>query len=334
MNEGRYSTLGGTQVCEMNLVKSKIYDNYNCFIYNWGGHVVADQCIFEGSGGPIVIQDHVHGDDDPYVLAPCKLDGEGNPVVTQEDEIYKLDFSKYMHYNNGVISTTTFIDSELNNYVLGTEAWFGSFGAAALTGQIKALCDFIASVGGGLPRTAIFDTNHVGTTYQSLSTAGQDSLFNFIVLNKSGSKEGTTNCQVNGEVKFLHRNGENLEVVDDFNYMAPEFTQPGQFVDGNIEKYFNFRNLGGNGAPVFETAGGSGFVYEEPKANPDEGTEYVFYDLDNIRLDYVGINHAQNSLYNKTAVNTAFNTGAHENVALYYNGMMLVMRLGYYGQAA
>lgn len=334
MNEGRYSTLGGTQVCEMNLVKSKIYDNYNCFIYNWGGHVVADQCIFEGSGGPIVIQDHVHGDDKPYELAPCKLDGEGNPVVTQEDEIYKLDFSKYMHYNNGVISTTTFIDSELNNYVLGTEAWFGSFGAAALTGQIKALCDFIASVGGGLPRTAIFDTNHVGTTYQSLSTAGQDSLFNFVVLNKSGSKEGTTNCQVNGEVKFLHRNGENLEVVDDFNYMAPEFTQPGQFVDGNIEKYFNFRNLGENGAPVFETAGGSGFVYEEPKANPEEGTEYVFYDLDNIRLDYVGINHAKNSLYNKTAVNTAFNTGAHENVALYYNGMMLVMKLGYYGQAA
>ena len=83
---------------------SKEYDNFNSFIYNWGGNVEINNSEMTGAGGPIIIQDHV------------------NP--NQEDT----------HIGKSVIN-----NSKLENWVAGTEGWFDLFNVTTLTGQVLNL---------------------------------------------------------------------------------------------------------------------------------------------------------------------------------------------------
>ncbi len=83
---------------------SKEYDNFNSFIYNWGGTVEINNSEMTGTGGPIIIQDHV------------------NP--NQEDT----------HIGKSVIN-----NSKLENWVAGTEGWFDLFNVSTLTGNVIGL---------------------------------------------------------------------------------------------------------------------------------------------------------------------------------------------------
>lgn len=83
---------------------SKEYDNFNSFIYNWGGNIEINNSEMTGTGGPIIIQDHVR--------------------PNQEDT----------HIGKSVIN-----NSKLENWVAGTEGWFDLFNVSTLTGQVVGL---------------------------------------------------------------------------------------------------------------------------------------------------------------------------------------------------
>ena len=308
--EAAWSTLGDGRVAEVNVRNSKLYDNYNSFFYNWGGHLTVEDSIIEGCGGPVVIQDHwdnTWGNDTIHEFYAFEYDPQSNPL-------------HYSYRTYGYVPETTFIDSDIRNYVIGSEAWFVSFEATEVTASIKAMGDMLPAI--SPTRSMVFDANHQASTYLGLSAAGQDSFFNFIVLNKSAHIEGMSNEQVNGVVKFLHRDGGNLVEVDNFDYFAP---LPAENADADatylpaLQRYYKFRMLANAGAPIFHTAGGSAFW-------PGAGT-----DLFEVSID-------ANPYYNPNpqggapeVVDSSLVTGAHDNVALYYNGMMLVMGLGTFG---
>ena len=91
---------------EYNIDSCKCYNNFNSFIYNWGGDklkVVDSEMV--GAGGPVIIQDHVHSSDP---------DG-GKP------------------------GATVFDNCKIESHVVGTEGWFTVVKAAALVPSIKAL---------------------------------------------------------------------------------------------------------------------------------------------------------------------------------------------------
>jgi len=89
-----------------NYVIEKNYatDNFNSFIYNWGGNITIDSCEMSVVGGPIIIQDHV---------SPSS--------------------------ENSSFGTTTIKNSHLENWVTGKEGWFNLVGAGDLPLQITGL---------------------------------------------------------------------------------------------------------------------------------------------------------------------------------------------------
>ena len=307
-----FNNIGETSSPDLRVSKAKLYDNYHTFFYNWGASVYAEDSIFEGCGGPVLMQDHTGDENGVYDhLNFYKVGATGLEVQAAPDG----DTVAYSFDVVGHAPEATFVDCEFNNYLIGTEAWFQSFGAAGVSGQIKKLGDFLAGYSGGA-RSMIFDKDHNPSTYAALAAAGQDSMFNFIVLNKSGSAEGMTAAQVDGSVRFLHRQGELLVPVDEFNYLAPANTN-GVPVLGNTEEglagvlsaveQYKFRSAGLAGAPIFETAGGVAFW-------PGEGEQLLEVSA---LPSYVPLNPAEST----------FMSGAHEYTTIYFNGMGLVFAL-------
>jgi hypothetical protein len=123
MNDGNWPR--GFEYNVVTINDSKLSDNYNCFIYNYGGKAVSNNSKFEGSGGPVVIQDHI--------ISPNYPASDYDKVDTTTGQ-----FTLYGHH-----PWTEFNDCEINNYVIGTEAWFISFGAVGLVGGIKDLSDAV-----------------------------------------------------------------------------------------------------------------------------------------------------------------------------------------------
>lgn len=169
-------------------------DNYNSFLYNWGGKITCNNCSFRSCGGPIIIQDHIDVEDNDFGTI------DGSDV-------------------KGKTPSTTFIDCELSNYVAGTEAWFVQFGATALVSQIKQMSDLYLTRGASY--LVAEDPTKAGTyipcassTAVSESTGGAipyltPNFFNFIAINKSGSNEGMTNLPVHGEVSIINTKTKN-----------------------------------------------------------------------------------------------------------------------------
>ena len=84
----------------------KVYDGFNCFVYNWGSdQVTIKNSEMIGAGGPIIIQDHV--------------DSQAS--------------------DGGKVGKTVVINSRLESYVTGSEGWFSVVKATALVPSIKAL---------------------------------------------------------------------------------------------------------------------------------------------------------------------------------------------------
>ncbi len=94
-------------------------DNFNSFIYNYGGNVTIKNSDMEGTGGPIIIQDHVF-------------------------------------YSSGAtenIAHAVIENSRLENWVSGEEGWFQLVGATALVPGVKALSSLFAQYGRSFVKT-------------------------------------------------------------------------------------------------------------------------------------------------------------------------------------
>ena len=173
--------------------KAKCSNNYNSFIYSWGGYFTAVGCSFSNCGGPIIIQDH-RGVNDQYEA------DNGRTIIGHAAETY-------------------FVNCELNNYVAGTEAWFQQMNVTELIPLIKGMSDLFGSQG-ELPKSYVVDENHVGSYYAALSAQQKASFFNFIVVNKSGSSQSATNVGVCGQVNIITTEPESYSY---FDYRQPAF---------------------------------------------------------------------------------------------------------------
>lgn len=287
----------------------KCFDNYNSFLYNWGGIMQIENSYFEGCGGPVMIQDHAGID------------------VSQGEPHDTLDTDHGTFTVHGFKPETTFIDCEFNNYVIGTEAWFVSFGASALSQTIKGFSDFITAADSTNHLTYLFDENKAGTTYTASATAGKDCMMNMIVLNKSSSAEGVTAVPADGEVKFI----ESGVTKDDFNYMNPTSMtaltpEEQQRFGKEAITYSAFRGVNNAGAPVIETAGGHCSFYASDPSHPETGSltymEMMAAANSAELAAAMGISQAQAAAAMGTLPTGCFNSNGH--LTLYYNGMALV----------
>ena len=94
----------------------RAYNNFNSFIFSWGGvDVVIKNSEMKGAGGPAIIQNHLGCED-------------SDPA-------------------NDVICSTKIINSTLESIVAGTEGWFSIMNATSIVPSIKAL-DLVFNVGG------------------------------------------------------------------------------------------------------------------------------------------------------------------------------------------
>ena len=312
---------------------TKCSNNYNSFIYNWGGVVNATNSRFVSCGGPIVIQDHC-GVSDTY---------------EQDDQ--------HFYAIVGNAPTTNFVDCVLENYVAGTEAWFQQFGVAAVeVPQIKSLSDLLYA--SNLGKVFITDENHAGAVYQVLAAQQKASFFNFIGFNKSSSAEGLVNSPVCGTINIT--TGEHSDL---FNYRQPDLQNPvwvayaayaadpstatqtaliqagvaagiefaPDYSDAQvrIREYLTaiatphgvIRGLNGNGAPVFD------FGADFPMGTIPNASATHLYDALSVAA------YAQGQIaapvdYTLTADQKA---ALPNYAAIYFQGMMLVMGLSTIG---
>lgn len=179
-------------VTAFNLNKVKCYNNYNSFLYNWGSIISSTDTLYKSCGGPIVIQDQ-----------------------TSTDE-YESFNGFIVH---GYAPTTNFTNCQLINYVAGTEAWFQQFGATTLVPQIKSMSDLFGAT--GLPKSFVVNQAHEGKFYQALAGQGEQSFFNFVAFNKSGSAQGLTNSPACGTVNIVEG-----EATNKLNYRQPNGNDP------------------------------------------------------------------------------------------------------------
>ena len=318
MSEGGVGSIAPEDMPEGHFTNMKCFDNYNSFIYNWGGHMIIENSYFEGCGGPVVIQDHTGVSTDPATF----------DTSTMSSNWDYIDMTFGQHIVNGYKPVTEFNDCDIRNYVIGTEAWFNAFGATALVTTIKKLSDKLGATDadpsdGAL--TFLFDENNAGTTYAAAAAANKDCMMNLIVLNKSGSAEATTAFPVDGEVIF-RTNGVKR---DDFNYLNPvsvDLTLPAEDLPaeqarftGEAQVYGAFRGIQGMGLPIYETAGGHAAYAAASLEAFDSGTACnmeVF-----AASGGASVQAPPAEMYNNVT----------DHVALYFNGMMLVFQAGHVG---
>lgn len=311
----------GKEGTAFTLDKVKCFNNYNSFLYNWGSTMVCNDSLFRSCGGPVVIQDHINTND-------------------YEDDSGLITFGK--------ISTTNFNNCTIENYVVGSEAWFQQFNATAVVPDIKSMSDLLAAT--GLPKSFVVDENKQGKLFQAISG---NSYFNFVAFNKSGKSEGMTNYPCYGNVNITN-SGKSVSfdyrkpVTDDpvaqayLAYAADNsndnlqamiaaamakgvtFASDYSDVQEKIAAYLStvppifehgaMRQLNGKGAPVFDL--GSQF----PLLGYDGINSYL-QDLQTIAAEMAG---GQPSIY---AASDAQKANMPDYTAIYYKGMMLVFSL-------
>ena len=297
MNDGNWPA-PGLEYNVLTINDSKLSDNYNCFMYNYGGKVIANRSKFEGCGGPVVIQDHIIEEEYPE-------DGQYHNGYYDTIDTTNGQFILHGHH-----PWTEFNDCDIRNYVIGTEAWFISFGATALVGGIKDLSDAVWNSNQANGLSYLFDENHAACVGAMQAAQAKDSMMNLIVINKSNKAENVTAYPVDGTVIFKT----NDNPVDTFNYMNPvgmtaaTAEEQSRFT-AEVTTYQIFRGVNNNGAPVFETAGGHATF---------GGTKVCSME-----------NLAVNGNENVDAPAGFYNDNGH--LALYYTGMMLVLGAGHVG---
>lgn len=208
----------------------KFSDNYNSFLYNWGGVMDISDSYMGGCGGPIIIQDQVGIPD-------------AGPWESPSGDVWY-----------GFPPKTTFKDCELINYVNGGEAWFQQFNATSLIPTIKGLNQIYEGFNKTFLAGLDAQSNLVPQKFGGLEGSSNQT-FNFILLNKSSNAQAITTTPVCGEVKFVNtkETETHKEGTTTFNYLKADAPE-------NYISHMSLRTLNANGAPVFETAGGQGGV--------------------------------------------------------------------------
>ncbi len=202
--------------------KSRCYDNYNSFFYNWGGYLTVQDSVCRGVGGPIVIQDHSGVDYNPSApeAHPYEVKEQTDEIVAIEQVIKSLDPSyqtgQLKKYNiQGFYSHTKFIDCELDNLVAGTEAWFVKFGAASVATMLKSMSNPFRNYG------LSFAVDENGNPVEVGASEDQKSFMNFIAFNKSGREPGMINDPVCGDVQIINnKTGRGASM----NYFQPDYS--------------------------------------------------------------------------------------------------------------
>ena len=295
----------------LTLDKCKLTDNYNCFIYNFGGDVIAKDCTFYGAGGAVVIQDH-----------RAYEKWVGNDIV--ESWYDRYDTTECTFEVGGHPSKTVFEDCDIRNYVSGSEAWFKSFAIAG--SQIGNILNL------GYP-FAIDSSNTNHLTYLFNKTSGgnyvgtadpTNGLLNFIVINKASTIEDASAMPIDGTVAFI----ENGVQVDYFNYLNPtsatdDSTEEKTRFANELNAHLTFRYIQSDDTahgkpmmPLFETAGGQA-TYTGLEAESKPGI--------------VSMAGFAAQTYAKPAASFYKGERNYNHLALYYMGMMLVFGAGYVG---
>lgn len=286
-----------TDDCTLELYNCKFTDNYNTFIYNFGGDVMCDHCDFYGCGGPIIMQDH------------RSLSDVYDVTDTTEGTFELINWAPYVEFN----------DCTFDNYVIGEEAWFKSFlEVPSLVAQIKQQSLLLSGATPDNKLTFLYNSSKEPTTTFS------GSLMNFIVLNK-GVGEHPTAVQADGKVVFKV-NGQEVDMYDYMNPVSVEDkTDDDQMATftAQVAAYQKFRGLltgafsGGQPLPVFETSGGF--------ATYMGGASIVRFDT----LGPVYVEDDEGTEEDESYRSEFFNDAGQ--VAVYYNGMMLVFGSSHIG---
>ena len=312
----------GCPVLSLNFEKAKCSNNYNSFIYSWGGIVDAVSSSFSNCGGPVIIQDHKAPGDDNY-------DSNNGMLV------------------NGYAPVTNFINCEINNYVAGTEAWFQQFGVTALVGQIKAMSDLYYAA--GLGKGYVVDESHNAAVYQVLAAQSKASFFNFVAINKSSTTEGATAKNVCGIVNivkddkqdYLNYRQPNEDPVakaylayqadpSDANQtalimaamakgveFAPDFSDANEKITAYLTALCTpheiIRGLNNNGAPVFDLG------HDLPLGTTDGATPTM--------LDATVFAGSSGAIKQQITLSDEQKAAIGDYTSVYYNGMALVFAL-------
>lgn len=163
----------------------KFFDNYNVFIYSYGGHVHANRTLFRKCGGPIILQDHV--------FYGSKYKEAGLPTKYYEDGPAPGVPGAPIPW----IPDATFTDCELDNYVVGTEPWFVQWEIVPLfTGKLKPLSILLSA---SAHQSFVLDP----TTHQATSATAENGVINFIAANKSEDGVGDSAINVCGKVTIV-----------------------------------------------------------------------------------------------------------------------------------
>ena len=309
-------------VTAFNLNKIKCYNNYNSFLYNWGSIISSTDTLYKSCGGPIVIQDHTSTD------------------------VYE-SFNGFIV--DGYAPITNFNNCTLLNYVAGTEAWFQQFGATSLVPQIKSMSDLFGAT--GLPKSFVTNQAHEGKFYQALAGQGEQSFFNFVAFNKSGSAQGLTNSPACGTVNITEGSATNK-----LNYRQPDGSDP--VVQAYIAYQANPTQE--TQQALIGTAMANGVTFNETYSDVEEKLTAYFtplcaehvmmrglndagapvFDFGNLfpLLSYDGVNsylqtlativaEQQGGAPSPYAASNEQKAGMPSHCAIYFNGMMLVMGL-------
>jgi len=147
---------------------SKAYDNFNSFVYVWGGqNNTFEDCEMIGAGGPVMIIDHVLGKDN-------------GTEATNDDRPDSPADVKIRNCN-------------LKSIVTGTEGWFQSFEATPLAAALKDLNGLFTQYG----KSILVSGN--GTITGNIQS---DVYFNLVVITKSGSAQGMTFEQIANSIQI------------------------------------------------------------------------------------------------------------------------------------
>ncbi|MBR2971246.1 MAG: bacterial Ig-like domain-containing protein [Clostridia bacterium] len=147
---------------------SKAYDNFNSFVYVWGGqNNTFEDCEMIGAGGPVMIVDHVLGKDN-------------GTEATDDDRPDSPADVKIRNCN-------------LKSIVTGTEGWFQSFEATPLAAALKDLNGLFTQYG----KSILVSGN--GTITGNIQS---DVYFNLVVITKSGSAQGMTFEQIANSIQI------------------------------------------------------------------------------------------------------------------------------------
>ena len=153
-----------------NITYSKGYNNYSSLLYIWGTpNIVIDHCEFVGAGGPVIVTDHQTGDFEDFYDAAAMT----NPAVLGLGK-----GSNYYHFllaSGGHAPEINIVESRMESFVNGTEAWFATYdGATAAFSQVAT-----ANLAYTTSEQSTFLVNHEGTP----------NAMNMIVIHKWGAKE-------------------------------------------------------------------------------------------------------------------------------------------------